>query len=156
DAYSGYSDVYSQAKHAWRRLHGNRRVQLASVIAGVNRLAATSALTGSRMAPVFLELQRNTQWWSRTGAIPQPAPEPGGHKPHGPCTTAAHIAAGPRVQFTGDPLTLQYYPGEGLRLQPLANFGKANALYNTCKGINTAPGTPCEPDQLRALLDRLV
>src|SRR3954469_2212971 len=108
------------------------------------------------MRPVFLELQRNTQWWSRTSATPAPTPE--GHTPHTTtaCSTAARIAAGPRVQFKGDPLTLQYYPGSGLRLQPLANFGKANALYNACKGINTEPGTPCEPDKLRELLDRLV
>src|SRR5438552_2262858 len=119
-------------------------------------MPARATPLAARVAPVFHERQSTQECSSRTAAIPQPAPDPGGHKPHGPCTTDAHIAAGPRVQFTGDPLTLQYYPGEGLRLQPLANFGKANALYNACKGINTAPGTPCEPDQLRALLDRLV
>jgi D-glucuronyl C5-epimerase C-terminus len=157
--YSAYSATYSKAKSAWHRLGGNRQRELGAVITTVNQLAAGGQLTASRMKPVFLELQRNTEWWSRTGYTPPPAPSEGDtHVPHKKtaCTTAGRIAAGPRIQFKGDPLTLQYYPGSGLRLQPLANFGKANALYNACKGINTEPGTPCEPDKLRALLDRLI
>lgn len=153
-AYSAYADTYSAAKSAWHRLGGNQRLELGAVLTTVNQLAAHGMLTPSRLAPVFLELERNTQWWSHTSATPAPAPTPGVHKTA--CTTAATIAAGPRVQFKGDPLTLQYYPGNGLRLQPLANFAAANALYNACKGINTEPGTPCEPDQLRALLDRMI
>ena len=158
ETYSSFADVYSSAKSAWHRLGGNGKRELGAVITTVNALAARGQLTASRMKPVFLELQRNTEWWSRTSASPAPAPETDSHTPRKKtaCTTAGRIAAGPRVQFKGDPLTLQYYPGSGLRLQPLANFGKANALYNACKGINTEPGTPCEPDQLRALLDRLV
>jgi hypothetical protein len=157
-AYSGYSDVYSKAKSAWHRLSGSRRFELGAVITTVNQLAARSALTAGRMPAVFLELQRNTEWWSRTSRAPANQPTEGDiGKPRKKtaCTTAGRIAAN-RVQFKGDPLTLQYYPGSGLRLQPLANFGKANALYNACKGINTEPGTPCEPDKLRELLDRLI
>src|SRR3954454_18710973 len=158
EAYSSYVDAYSAAKSAWHRLSGNRRYELGAVITTVNQLAASGALTASRMAPVFLELERNTQWWTRTSAAPAPSTGNDNHVPRKKtaCTTAGRIAAGPRVKFKGDPLTLQYYPGSGLRLQPLANFGEANALYNACKGINTAPGTPCQPDKLRALLDRLV
>src|SRR3954447_20739614 len=158
ETYAGYGDVYSRAKSAWHRLGGNRERELGAVITTVSALAARGELTPSRLRPVFLELERNTQWWSRTSAAPAPAPDTNSHTPHKKtaCTTAGRIAAGPRVEFKGDPLTLQYYPGSGLRLQPLTNFGKANALYNACKGINTEPGTPCEPEQLRALLDRLV
>ena len=158
ESYSAYGDVYSSAKEAWHRLSGRRRAELGSVLVTVNQFAARGLLTSSRMTAVFLELERNTEWWTKTSAAPAPAPAPGGAgKPaHSSCTAAARIAAGPRVQFEGDPLTLQYYPGAGLRLQPLANFGKANALYNACKGINTEPGTPCLPDALRLLLDRLV
>jgi hypothetical protein len=158
ETWSAYADIYSRAKSAWHRLGGNRQRELGAVLTTVNQLAARSLLTASRMSPVFIELQRNTQWWSRTSRIPPNAPSEGDtHKPRKrtACTTAGRIAAA-RVQFKGDPLTLEYYPGSGLRLQPLANFGKANALYNACKGINTEPGTPCEPDELRALLDRLV
>jgi D-glucuronyl C5-epimerase C-terminus len=157
--YFGYRETYSAAKSSWHRLGGNGRVELGAVITTVNSLAARGLLTPSRMAPTFLELQRNTQWWSHTSATPAPTPpSPGEHVPHKTtaCTTAGTISAGPRVQFKGDPLTFQYYPGSGLRLQPLANFGAANALYNACKGINTEPGTPCEPDKLRSLLDRLI
>jgi hypothetical protein len=156
--YSAYGDVYSDAKSAWHRLGGSRKRELGAVITTVNALAARSQLTAARMKPVFLELQRNTEWWSRTSRTPANEPTEGdAHTPRKKtaCTTAGRIAAS-RVQFKGDPLTLQYYPGSGLRLQPLANFGKANALYNACKGINTEPGTPCEPEKLRALLDRLV
>ena len=157
DTYAGYGDVYSQAKSAWHRLGGNRQRELGAVITTVNALAASGGLTPSRMRPVFLELERNTEWWSHRSSGPAPGPTDN-HVPRKKtaCTTAARIAAGPRVEFKGDPLTLQYYPGSGLRLQPLANFGKANALYNACKGINTEPGTACQPDELRALLDRLV
>jgi hypothetical protein len=158
ETYSAYGDVYSRAKSAWHRLSGTRQRELGAVITTVNALAARSQLTPSRMRPVFLELQRNTEWWSRTSRTPNNEPSEGdAHKPRKKtaCTTAGRIAAA-RVEFKGDPLTLQYYPGSGLRLQPLANFGKANALYNACKGINTEPGTPCEPDKLRELLDRLV
>jgi hypothetical protein len=156
--YASYGDIYSRAKSAWHRLSGNRRDELGSVITTVNQFAARGLLTASRMAPVFLELERNVQWWSRTSAAPAPTPGTDNHVPQKrtACTTAGRIAAGPRVQFKGDPLTLQYYPGSGLRFQPLANWGAANALYNACAGINTEPGTPCEPDELRALLDRLV
>jgi hypothetical protein len=158
ETYSAYGDVYSRAKSAWHRVGGSRRVNLGAVITTVNTLAARGQLSASRMRPAFLELQRNTEWWSRTSRIPANEPSEGDtHKPHKTtaCTTAGRIASA-RVEFKGDPLTLEYYPGEGLRLQPLANFGKANALYTACKGINTEPGTPCEPDKLRALLDRLV
>lgn len=158
DDYSAYGDTYSAAKAAWHKLRGNRKTELGAVITSVNQFAARGILTASRMRPVFLELKRNTEWWTRTSAAPAPSSGGDNHTPRKKtaCTTAATIAAGPRVQFKGDPLTFQYYPGAGLRLQPLANFGAANALYNACVGVNTAPGTPCEPDKLRALLDRLV
>jgi D-glucuronyl C5-epimerase C-terminus len=155
--WTGYSDSYSEAKSAWHRLSGKRRTELGAVLSTVNQLAAGGQLTASRMVPAFLELDRNTEWWTHTSTTPPPTPTPGTPHKKTACTTAARIATtGPRVQFKGDPLTYQYYPGNGLRLQPLANWGAANALYNACKGINTAPGTPCEPDKLRALVDALI
>jgi hypothetical protein len=155
--WTGYSDTYSSAKSAWHRLSGKRRIELGAVIKTVNQLAAAGLLTASRMVPAFLELERNTEWWMHTSTTPPPTPTPGTPHKKTACTTAGTIATtGPRVQFKGDPLTYQYYPGNGLRLQPLANWGAANALYNACKGINTEPGTPCEPDALRALLDALI
>ena len=161
EAYSAYKDVYSDAKRAWRRLSGSRRSELGSVITTVNALAARGQLSASRMSAAFLELQRNTEWWTGNAKVPRVPRDPNAPKPRKrrktACTTAGRIAAaGQRIQFAGDPLTLQHYPGSGLRLQPLANFGKANAMYSACKGINTREGTPCEPEKLRALLDRLI
>jgi hypothetical protein len=156
ETWTGYAGIYSDAKSALHRLSGNRKRELSAVITSVNQLAARKLLVAGRMAPVFLELQRNTEWWTRTGRTPAPTGDDHVPKKRSACKTAARIAAGGRIQFKGDPLTLQYYPGSGLRLQPLANFGAANALYNACKGINTEPGTPCEIDALKALLDRLV
>ena len=36
------------------------------------------------------------------------------------------------MTFEGDPVVFQWYPGQGLQIQPLANFGKANALWRAC------------------------
>ena len=75
-----------------------------------------------------MTLERNTQFW--------PSNQP--------------PAAGARVVFTGSPVILEYYAGSGLQIQPLANFGKANAHWNTC---NKADRT-CTP--LRELLDGML
>ena len=37
------------------------------------------------------------------------------------------------VVFAGSPVILEYYPGRGLQIQPLANFGKANAAWSSCR-----------------------
>jgi hypothetical protein len=66
------------------------------------------------------------------------------------------------VTFEGDPVVFQWYPGQGLQIQPLANFGKANALWRACQppGEPPQPGAepppPCRPEELRALLDRMI
>ena len=62
---------------------------------------------------------------------------------------AARIRRGQRV-FRGSSLIFQYYPGQGLQIQPLANFGKANGL--SCLGIFDAP---VRAERLRSLLDEL-
>ena len=48
-------------------------------------------------------------------------------------------------------MLLEYYPGEGLQIQPLGNFGKANAAWNTCKSRRD---TTCTT--LRSLLDAMI
>src|SRR4051794_22208560 len=108
---------------------GVPRSELAAVIATAESLDATGALTSSRLNAVELTLRRNTEFW------PLSAPP----------------AAGTRVTFAGSPLLFEYYPGQGLQLQPLGNFGKANAAWTTCnsKGDHT-----CTP--LRTLLDAML
>ena len=55
------------------------------------------------------------------------------------------------MTFAGSPVLLEYYPGEGLQVQPLANFGKANAAWSTCKSRRD---TACAP--LRSMLDAMI
>ena len=75
------------------------------MLATVERMAARGALRASRLAPLFLTLQRNREWWSA-----QPL-----------------LISGQRVSFQDSELVWQYFPGQGLQFHPLANFGKLNA-----------------------------
>ena len=88
------------------RLSGTRRAELAAVVGMVERLARGRMLTASRLEPVFLTLRRNREFW----------------------TTRPLIAARSRLSFRGDPVIFEYYAGCGLAIQPLASFGRANAL----------------------------
>jgi hypothetical protein len=58
------------------------------------------------------------------------------------------------MSFRGDPLVFEYYAGRGLAIQPLASFGRANALAASC--LRASPRYRCRPAALRRLLDRLV
>jgi hypothetical protein len=125
---------YSDALTAARRTRdgmaaGPRRTELAGVIATVEGIERRGGLIPSRVNALVLTLQRNTQFW--------PANNP--------------PAAGTRVTFTGSPIYFEYYPGQGLQVQPLANFGKANAAWSTCrsKGDRSCP-------TLRGLLDAML
>ena len=79
------------------------------MLAAVEGIAARRQLTPSRLAPLWLTLQRNLEWW----------------------TTGPLLASGRRVEFQGSELVWQYYPGQGLQLQMLGNFGKLNGLWGT-------------------------
>jgi hypothetical protein len=115
--------TYSAALRTRARLSGARRAQLSAVIETLEAIAGADQLTASRMPALFLQLGRNTEYWP---ARPYPA-------------------SGQRVSFSGSSLIFQYYPGHGLQIQPLANFGKANGLWRANK-----------PERLRDLLDELV
>ena len=73
-------------------------------------LAAAHTLTADRLDPTFLLLHANARFWAR-------APLP---------------ASGWRTTFGRDPAIFQYYPGRGLQLQPLACWGRANAIAGAC------------------------
>ena len=107
-----------EEKRAWRRVYrralrtradlsGPRRTQLSAVIETLESIARSDGLDASRMPALFLQLERNTEYWPS-----QPYP-----------------ASGQRVSFAGSRLIFQYYSGYGLQIQPLANFGKANGLW---------------------------
>ena len=140
---------YDAAVAAWRRLSSVRRAQLGAQIANLDRIARRGYFTPTRYAALFTQLDRNREFWSKNAPI---SPRPGLQTP---CGVSGGGGGTGRVTFEGSELVYQYYAGQGLQLQPLANFGKANALWSACKGIGVEPGTPCEPDRLRLLLDEL-
>jgi hypothetical protein len=108
---------------------GPARSELSGVIANAEALIASGQLTSSRVAATLMTLRRNTEFWASN----QPP------------------AAGTRVVFTGSPVLLEYHPGEGLQIQPLANFGKANAAWSTCRAKGD---TACAP--LVSMLDAML
>src|SRR4051812_48125093 len=141
-----YEAVYRHARVVRDRLSGLRKRELAAVIAGVQRLAARRLLTASRVPVVFLQLQRNTEYWpSRpVPAAPQPKVRP--------CAGKAGLG-GARVLFGDDPVVFQWYPGQGLQIQELATFGRANAFANACRPEAGAQSIPCDHDKLRTALE---
>lgn len=142
-----YKRSYSAAKSTRGRLSGSYRNELASVIATLERIAAADRLTGSRMPALFLQLERNTEFW---GGDPKfPARE---DVPEEPCQRASTGRSGSRIEFAGSQVVYQYYPGNGLQIQPLANFGKANGIYTACRRKEAR----CDPAALKLLLDELV
>ena len=120
---SEWRSTYNSALRTRADLVGARRVQLSAVIETLEAIARSDQLDASRMPALFLLLQRNTEYWPN-----RPYP-----------------ASGQRISFAGSRLIFQYYAGQGLQIQPLANFGKANALWRAGRA-----------EQLRELLDELV
>ena len=106
-AYRQYQGAYSAAKGSLRRLSGTRRVELGAVVGNVEAMASANLLTPSRLPVVFLTLERNRQWW----------------------TTERLLGADQRVSFAGSKLVWEYYPGQGVEIQWLATFGKANGYF---------------------------
>jgi hypothetical protein len=147
--------AYRDARGVLRGLRGQRRGELGAVIRNVEALARRRLLTSTRMPASFLQLQRNAEFWRIRGFPKAPQPE------RRPCTGAAGLG-GARVVFDEDPVVFQWYPGQGLQIQPLANFGKANALWRACAEATAPVATraqeapPCRPDELRLLLDRMI
>jgi hypothetical protein len=130
ESYRTFRRVYNRARAVDRRLGGSRGAQLSSVIATLESIALQKRLIPSRMPALFLQLRRNTEYWPS--------------KPY--------LASGDRVSFRGSEMLFEYYPGQGLQIQPLGNFGKANGMISSCLGIFDAP---CEREGVRILLDEM-
>jgi hypothetical protein len=124
---------YLVARAAVGRLPGLRRAELAAVVGAAESLAAARRLTPGRFEPVFLLLRRNTAYWARSPRLPAPAE---------------------RVTWGDDPAVFQYYPGRGLQLQPLASWGRVNALAHAC--LRMRRGRRCPRRELERSLDRLL
>jgi hypothetical protein len=110
-AYDAHTATIKRAIRAYRKLSGTRRAQLAAVIANADSIASSGQLIPARLAPVFLTLARNTEWW----------------------TDGSLLTSGKRVSFEGSEVIWQYYPGQGIELQMLANFARVNALWSSRK-----------------------
>ena len=116
-----------ETRRTAERLTGTRRAQVAGALATVEGIAARGQLTAPRLAPLFLTLARNREWW----------------------TTGPLLASGQRIGFAGSELVWQHVPGQGLALHPLANFGKLNAYAKARRGARNDA-------RVRLLLDELL
>jgi hypothetical protein len=150
--YSNYKGIYNRARSTAARLSGTRRANLQDVIFALDRIARSGSLTVSRMHALFFQLDHNTQFWPTRPLprIPPPTPSPCRYfaKHSGFVTPVRYV-------FDDSPLIFEYYPGNGLQLQALANWGKVNALGGACLGVY-GPNVPCEPDKLKTYLDAMV
>ncbi|MDQ6751182.1 MAG: D-glucuronyl C5-epimerase family protein [Actinomycetota bacterium] len=108
--YQARLNGYNAAVATRSSLGGRSGKELGWVIENTDEIAQAGRLTAARLNPVFLVLDKNREYWSSSGALP---------------------AAGERVKFYGSLVLFQYYPGEGLQLQQLANWGKVNAYLNS-------------------------
>src|SRR5437764_6048447 len=105
--YRRYSHSLSSALNADGRLGGTRAAELGAVIQNLHWIAVSNQLTQSRLPVLFLTLDRNRQWW----------------------TSASIPSSGALIEFHGSELVWEYYAGQGLELQPLATFGRADGFY---------------------------
>ena len=121
--YAARVKTIKRALRTRRSLRGTPARELAAVIDNADAMARAGSLTPSRLEPVFETIDRNRQWWS----------------------DGRSLTSGERVSFAGSEVIWQYYPGQGIQLQMLANFGKANALW-----------TDEDVTALRRLVDELV
>ena len=127
--YRRWRASYVRSIRALRRLRGARAAQLRYVLTSVESLALRRRLGATRMPAVFLELERNRQYWRR---LPYPAP-------------------GDQVSFKRSEILFQYFAGEGLQLHPLSTFKKANALHGACERREAS----CDEAALRRILDEM-
>ncbi len=124
ERHDGWRAAWDDAVRTHRRLGGARRRALGAVLSNTRAVAAAGLLTPTRGPALFLTVQRNRAWWAARPLL----------------------ASGARVTFPGSELVWQHYPGQGLQLQWLATFGRANALFS---------GRVYDA-RLRALLDEAV
>jgi hypothetical protein len=124
-AYRHYLGSLDVAAATARHLTGTRAVELNSVLANISQIASAGQLWTSRLKVLFLTLDSNRRWWS-TGPL---------------------LAYGQRVEFSGSQLVWEYYPGQGIELQELGSFGKADGMYT---------GGPKLYSQMRHLLAELI
>jgi hypothetical protein len=127
--YRRWRRTYVRSLRTLRRLSGARAAQLRYVLTSLESLALRRRLGPTRMPAVFLNLERNRQYWPR---LPYPASRD-------------------QVSFRGSQIVFVYFPGEGLQLHPLTTFKKANALHGFCERREAS----CDEAALRRILDEM-
>jgi hypothetical protein len=106
-SYQADVSAYNHALATEKKLRGTRRTELSAVTVTMHDIAASHQLTPSRLPALMATLAANQQWWTQ-----------------GPL-----LYSGQRVEFAGSQLVWEYYPGQGIQLQVLGTFGKADGLY---------------------------
>ncbi len=124
DAAAAAAATYRDARRLAKRLKGRRRLELLGVIRTFDHMAADGSVTAARLPLMMLTLRRNAAWW-RSGPL---------------------LPYGRRVRFAHSRLVWQSYPGQGIQVQWLGTFARANQLY-------LAGGYD---DELGSLLDEIV
>ncbi len=120
-----YSAAFSNALTTEKHLKGTRLAQLDAVTETIHQIAASGQLTTSRLPALFATLAANVEWW----------------------TSGPLLSSDQRVEFAGSQLVWEYYPGEGIQLQVLGSFGKADGLYT---------GGPADYPSMEQLLSELI
>ena len=101
--------AFNATKRAAKRLPRGttRRAELTGVVSIVEGIARRRRLTGPRLVPLWLTLERNRAYWTTHTT--------------GPATR--------RMSFAGSEVVWQYFPRQGLQFHPLANFARLNQLW---------------------------
>jgi hypothetical protein len=105
--YTQYYSAYVAAKRSLGRLSGTRRSELGAVMANVQAMAASGYFSVSRLPVIFLTLENNRRWW----------------------TSEPLLSSGTRVSFPKSQIVWEYYGGQGIEIQWLGTFGKANGFF---------------------------
>jgi D-glucuronyl C5-epimerase C-terminus len=123
--YATYNSSFNAALSSEHRLRGTRATELEAVIENLHNVAAAGQLTPGRLPALFLTLNMNRQWW----------------------TTGPLLSSGQYVEFSGSQLVWEYYAGQGIELQVLATFGKADGLYT---------GGPSDYAEMQQVLSQII
>lgn len=107
--YNRYASAYAATKSSLGKLGGTRKSELGGVLSNVQAIAAAGGFIPSRLPALFLTLEANRTWW----------------------TTEPLITPRERVTVPGpgSHLVWEYYAGQGIEIQWLGTFGKANGYF---------------------------
>ncbi len=107
--YNRYANAYTAAKSSLGKLGGTRKSELGGVLNNVAAIAAAGGFIPSRLPALFLTLEANRTWW----------------------TTEPLITPRERITIPGpgSHLVWEYYAGQGIEIQWLGTFGKANGYF---------------------------